>query len=231
MARSLPMWTHARLVRVMKLRFGETRRGGVDTTGAAEAMGVSRRTVQRWLHASSGRSVARLPRLRREALIAALRPSEQRLRHEADQARYAAKAIVGLTGRPDDALPGWREKRWLEPHLVVILDVPVTATSRVRQVASVRDDSDRIKAMRKRGRVVASVVVPTNFHATLVIHAVLQRIDPWRYQAQPRQAKQGWTATWTADAPSVPLAEVWGRIEADLPALDVPTSDGSTPST
>lgn len=230
MGRTLPMWTHARLVRVMRLRFGETRRGGVDTTAAAEAMGVSRRTVQRWLHASSGRSVARLPAARKDALIAELRPSEQRLQHEADQARYATKAIRGLASRPDDALPGWREKRWLEPHLVVILDVPVTASSRVRQVASVRDDPDRIKAMRKRGRVVASVEVPTNFHATLVIHAVLQRIDPWRYRAQPRQAKQGWTATWTADAPSVPLADIWGRIEADLPALDVPSSAGSTPS-
>lgn len=221
MARSdqrVPLWTRARLERVMRLRFGEAPRSGVDTVAVAEAMGVSRRTVQRWLHARSGRALSHLPASRKQQLIDLLRPSQQRLQHEDDQQRYAAQVVLGLAERPDEVLPGWQQKRWLDPHLVVILEVQVTAHSRVRQVTSLRDENDRLKALGKRGRIVASVQVPTHFHGTLLINRVLHLVGPWRYQAQPKQVKRGWTATWTTDAPSVPLTDLWRQVSADVPA-------------
>lgn len=221
----VPLWTRARLERVMRLRFGEAPRGGVDTVAVAAAMGVSRRTVQRWLHARSGRALTHLPAGRRQQLIELLRPSAQRLQHEDDQQRYAAGVVAGLVAYPDEVQPGWLQKRWLEPHLVVILEVQVTAHSRIRQVTTLRNEPERLAALRRRGRVVAVVPVPTNFHATLLIHRVLRLVGPWRYQAQPKQVKRGWTATWTTDAPHVTLGEVWNQVRADVPG-----EGDSTPS-
>lgn len=214
----VPLWTRARLERVMRLRFGEAPRGGVDTVAVAAAMGVSRRTVQRWLHARSGRALSHLPQVRKQQLIELLRPSTQRLQHEDDQQRYAAGVVAGLAAYPGEVQPGWLQKRWLEPHLVVILEVQVTAHTRIRQVTSLRDETDRIRALGRRGRIVATVQVPTHFHGVLLIHRVLQLVGPWRYQAQPKQVKRGWTATWTTDAPRVPLAELWRQVSADVPA-------------
>ena len=60
-SRAGPRWTRARLERVMRLRFGTNRRGHADTAAAAAALGVSQRTVQRWLQGAHGRSRAHLP--------------------------------------------------------------------------------------------------------------------------------------------------------------------------
>ena len=64
-----PVWTRSRLERVMCLRFGFGHdQVSPDTAAAAAAMGVTRRTVQRWLHAEHGRSVAHIPVKRLEQL-------------------------------------------------------------------------------------------------------------------------------------------------------------------
>lgn len=196
-----PTWTRARLERVMCLRFGFADDGrSPDTAAAAMAMGVSRRTVQRWLHADNGRALAHIPARRREQLLELLRPNPETIAREEQQARYAGKAIAGLgLPRKMGVKPAWEKQRWLDQHRVVVLEVPVRHL-KIRQLAIVRDDPSRVSGIHRRGKVVDEAIVRTRFHATLLVHEVLTDVTPWRFQAGADQVTQGFTWAWTVDA-------------------------------
>ena len=205
-----PVWTRARLERVMCLRFGFAQDEGADTLAAADAMGVSRRTIQRWLHARHGRSLAHIPPKRLDQLIELLLPSEETRLKEAQQARYATKAIGGLhLPRKMGIKPAWEQQRWLEQHIVAVLEVKVHQL-RIRQLAIARAETSKVNDLKRRGRIVDNAIVPTRFHATVLAHKVLTELAPWRFQASPDQVIQGFTQAWLADAPDTTLG-LWAR--------------------
>lgn len=207
MTPTAPTWTRARLERVMCLRFGFAQDGTApDTAEAADVLGVSRRTVQRWLHASHGRSLAHIPPRRVTQLVELCLPSAETRAREAQQARYAQQAIDGLhLPRKMGVKPAWEKQRWLTPHLVVVLEVPVRRL-RIRQLSIARAEDERIAELNRRGRIIDQAAVPTRFHATLLAHRVLSEVAPWRFQALPHQARQGFTQTWLNDAPATHLS-------------------------
>lgn len=204
-ARTAPLWTRARLTRVMSLRFGINQHGGVDTAAAAAAMGVSRRTVQRWLHARHGRSIAHIPAKRLAQLLGLLLPSAETRQREDTTARYAHQAIARISDPgPAGVNPSWTRQKWLEPHRVVVLEVRIHQL-RIRQLAVGRDTDTKRRELAKRGRIVDEVVVPTRFHATALTHQVLTDLAPWRFQAGEDQVVAGFTQAWLADAPRTNL--------------------------
>lgn len=214
-AGSGPTWTRARLDRVLRLRFGASR-GRVDTQAVADQMGVSRRTVQRWLHARTGRSVAHIPGRRLDQLIGLLLPDPDTLAREAQRAVYATTAIDQI--RRDPVLgvkPAWVKQRWLEDHVVAVIDVRVH-DQRLRQLVTARAETAKIQEIRRRGTILDQASVATRFHAMLLVHQVLTDLAPWRYQASPSQVVQGFTQTWLADAPFTDLARTLGHIEDQL---------------
>jgi hypothetical protein len=75
----------------------------------------------------------------------------------------------------------------------------------VRQVAVSRVGDRTVHEMRRRGQVVDFTVVDTRFHATVLTHALLRRLDPWRIQLPAGLVKQGHTQAWTTDAPTIDL--------------------------
>lgn len=215
MTRTGPVWTRARLARVLGLRFGVARGGHPDTAAVAAAMGVSRRTVQRWLHASSGRALAHIPDTRLQQFLALLRPTEETIRKEEQQARYAAKAISGLhLPRKMGIKPAWERQRWLEPHTVSVLEITLAERVKIRQLTTSRTSALDTVELRRRGQLVSQAEVPTRFHATLLTHAVLERVGPWRFHAGTDQLQQGFTQAWIADAPQVDLAQMQQDIQA-----------------
>ena len=194
-----PAWTRARLARVMSLKFGSAEDGGPDTARAAEAMGVSRRTVQRWLHAGHGRSLAHIPVRRREQLITLLLPDAGTLAKEEQQGRYARKAIEGLSlPRKMGTMPAWERQRWLEPHLIAVVEISV-GPLKIRQLAIARNEPQRTAGIFKRGKVVDQTVVPTRFHATVLAQEALTDVRPWRFQAGVDQVQQGFTQAWMVE--------------------------------
>ncbi|GAA1435891.1 hypothetical protein GCM10009616_34170 [Microlunatus lacustris] len=210
-ARKGPLWTRARLQRVLRLRFGVSARGRVDVEAVAQAMGVTTRTVQRWLAGSSGRSVAHIPPRRLQQLIALLLPSEETLRDEARAAEYARNAISQLgLGRNRGILPSWEKRRWLENHLVAVIAIKDAG---IRQLAVTRTSAKASEQLGKRGRVVDFVVVPTRFHATVLTHAVLTELGPWRFRALPGTVKQAPTLSWLDDAPATNLSATMTRAQ------------------
>lgn len=209
-SRTGPVWTRARLARVMRLRFGTDRRGHPDTAAAAAAMGVRRRTVQRWLHAPHGRSPARIPAARLEQLLALLGPSEDTRRREGHAAVYAAEAISKLS-RPDGrgVHPAWEQQRWLEPHLVVV--IATGHDPQIRQIAVNRVSSKK-NQIPSRGTVIDQVIVPTRFHATVLVHHVLTELAPWRLHADAGEVSSGFTQAWLADAPATHLSHAAAQL-------------------
>lgn len=209
-----PTWTRTRLFRVLQLRFGSNSSGGVDTAAAATALGVSPRTVRRWLAGRSGRQLAHIPARRLEQLITLLQPAAERLRDEEQSVSYAREAITQLRlPRNIGVLPSWRSRRWDEQHLVAVLGLRKAG---IRQLTVTRTGTRASDDLRRRGDVLDFVVVPTRFHATVLIHEVLHQVGPWRFQANPRSVRQGPTYAWLDDAPAVNLAAVYTTLQ--LPA-------------
>lgn len=206
-----PLWTRARLARVMGLRFGTNSLGHVDAEAAAATLGVSPRTVRRWLAGRSGRQLAHIPPRRLRQLIEVLQPAAERRRDEQREADYAREAIDRLRlPRKRGVLPSWRQKRWTEQHMVAVLGIRKAG---ICQLAVMRSDGDTGDALRRRGVVLDFYVVPSRFHATVLVHQVLTDLAPWRFQARPRSVPQGMTLAWLDDAPAVDLAATYTRLE------------------
>lgn len=204
-----PRWTVKQLAGVLALSYGSGPRGGPDTAAAAVALGVSRRTVQRWLHGSN-RQLARIPGDRVRAIT---QPAAMVLRQEKQAAVFARDAIIRIAlpkGRGVDAV--WREQRWLEQHLVAVLEVPVAPGVRVRQATISRGHTRSMQALRRRGEIGDFTVVPTRFHATVLVHEVLLRVQPWRVLPLAGTVTAGRTQTWLATAPGVDLDQLGTRL-------------------
>ena len=203
-----PRWTTARLETALTERYGQSRRGGVDTRAVAEAMEVSRRTVQRWLSGERRRRPV-LPEVRLAQVKQQLAPDELHTRRRKQNRDYAAAAVRRLARDPDDSLESWKRQGWLSEHLVAIVAVH---DSRVRRVVTGRLDAQEFDDRTRRdGRVLTSVVVPTRFHATLLAEAVLEVVEPWQVRAH-----DGRTISWFDDAPPVILSRIAAQIEREV---------------
>ena len=208
--RPVPTWTWARLALALGLRFGVTSHGRPDTAAVAQGLGVSRRTVQRWLHGGDGASIAPLPEQRQSEVIAALAPPPAQLRAEQVATRYATRAIDAIAlGRGRGILPAWTEQGWLEDHLVAVLEIP---DSGIRQLVVGQSHLTKLDEIRRRGSVVDVAVVPTRFHATILVNTVLDQLHNFRLHAGPGQVKAGFTQAWLADAPATHLSRLADEI-------------------
>lgn len=211
--RRRPLWTRARLARVMSRQFGTNSRGHPDAVAAAAALGVSPRTVQRWLAGRSGRQLAHIPPRRLNQLIEELQPSAERRRDEQREVAYAKEAIRQLQlPRKIGVLPSWQKRQWTAPHVVAVLAIRKAG---IRQLAVMRSTATTSDALRRRGTVLDFVIVPTRFHATVLVDRVLDDLGPWRFQAKPGTVRQGETLAWLDDAPPVDLAATF--TDLDLP--------------
>lgn len=196
-----PAWTRDQLAVALLMLFGPARRGGPDTAAAAAELGVSRRTVQRWLRAPSG-ARAPMSSTHAEAVRGLAGVDEQVRRDEQRTAGYARDALARIAlpkGR--GVLPAWREQQWLDQHVVTITELD----HGIRQVALTRVTS---RSRNRDGHVVAFRVVPTRFHAQLLVHEVLTAVSPCRVRGRALAPKQGSTRTWLPGAPNVDLDEL-----------------------
>lgn len=180
--------------------------GVLNVDAVAQGMGVSKRTVQRWLQASSGRAVARIPQRRLEQLITLMLPEADTLRGEEKAAAYARRAIEQLSlPRGMGVLASWSKQRWIEPHMVAVLAV---RSAGIRQLSVTRVSGAAGGQMARRGDIVDFVVVPSRFHATVLVHETLSTVGPWRFAPNPSDVVQGRTQSWLDDAPAVDLGSI-----------------------
>ena len=195
-----PRWTRKRLITMLLECYGPTPRGAVDVATVAHYAGVSSSTVRRWLSKPrSGSQRLVIPKHRLTQLQRG--PAEVERRNE-QQYQHALAAIASI----DDErliLPAWREQGWLDQHTVAIIAVQHRPWL---QVAVSNGNRRALGELQRRGATVDNVVVPTRFHAQVLVHAVMVRQQAWRVHPAAHLLTAGRTQAWMADAPTVDLA-------------------------
>lgn len=170
---------------------------------SADALGVSPRTVRRWLHDRPDRSG--VPARRLEQLMTVLAPTAATRRREEldlEQAEQGLSRIRMGARRGDHAQ--WANTGWLQPHTVAVLDLPDIG---LRRVAVTRDSAATTARMRRGAVLLDQVTVSNRFAATVVRHQVLEQVFPWRVEAGPAVLAKGHTQVWLTSAP-LPSLEV-----------------------
>lgn len=202
MAPAAPRWTRKRLEAMLGTCYGRTSTGHVDTAAVANAAGVSVRTVQRWM-AGSNRQNAAIPHTR---LLQLCRPPTHTQERSQQAADYASEAIMKISlpkGR--GVLPAWREQGWLESHVVGILALRGLP---LRQVVISNGTARSTADLRRRGELLDVTTVPTRFHATVLVHEVLSRVEPWCVLPSREILAVGRTQVWAEDGPVVDLSQL-----------------------
>lgn len=206
-----PLWTRAQLEHRLVAAAGRSRgvlhdeRRGPNTAVAGKYLGISERTVRRWMVGDPDEVVG-MRTHSREAVYRRLRPSERKIQQEHLDRVYALEALaeLRLPKRRQRIPEAWREQGWLETHMVAVLDKPYL---HARQITALRIDHRNLQRMNNRGKVLSFTEVPTWFHAAVLLAAALEEVDVWRVRV-PRsflKYQQGENYCWTADAPEVDL--------------------------
>jgi hypothetical protein len=199
MTPTTPRWTIQRLRWALTITYGTTRAGRIRTEDLAMAIGVSPRTVDRWLAAP----VLTLDDRRLRQVAAATMPRDDVLRAEAQALTYARDAVAGLgRGRGAGILPAWRKQNWLEPHMVAVLDLDQLG---LRQVGIARVSGRQVADLRRRGEVIDFSTVPTRLHATVLAQTVLDTVQAWRIRPRAGLVSVAPTRVFAADAPATDL--------------------------
>lgn len=209
-------WTRRRLVDTLCACYGTTPAGKLDVDAVAAAFRVTPATVRRWIRGSSGRVAARMPAKRLAQLQSPPAEVVEKGRAVADNAR---KVVAGL-----DLPHGHervRQKQWLEPHLVAIIELPFASGRTVlRQLVLTRGTPRQVERIEKRGEIVDFTIVPSRYHAVVLIDEALQRVQNWRVMPSEELVVDSRTQTFTSDAPALALAPL---AQETFPDADAPT--------
>ncbi len=190
-------WTRAELAHAASLGYGSTRTGRPNATAIGAAVGVSARTIQRWMTTS----VPTTPNAAR--LRAALLPGLATLTRQRDEVTFAAAATHTLATRK--RVPSvWRAQGWDQPHLLRVLTHPDLGISRP-SIALI----DRAKPLPSVGRwsIQTSLEVPHYFAALQLRGALLHQMGPWRVRVLPN-ITEGHTLCWLTQSPPPDLVEL-----------------------
>ena len=199
-----PTWTRARLERVLFVRYGPAPRGGLNMKAAAEDLGVSARTIYRWLDTPDGRFRANIPTPRLEALIDGMLPSAATLDDEVFQLQNYRTGVADWNARPRRTKPEWKAQGWLAKHQVSLIKIPGLP---LHQVVATAVASRSYEVLHRRGQLVDSVIVPTRMHAHVMAYQLLRDYHEWRIHAPVDAVKRGRTWCWFADAPKTKLED------------------------
>jgi hypothetical protein len=123
-----------------------------------------------------------------------------------NQQRYE-HALTSLASIDDEQsiLSAWRERRWLDQHTVAIIAVRGRPWL---QVAITNGSKRAVAELVRRGAMVTTRRVPTQFHAQVLAHAVMIRQRAWRVHPALERLPVGRTQVWMGDAPAVDLNDL-----------------------
>ncbi|HEY5856334.1 MAG TPA: hypothetical protein VIW24_20420 [Aldersonia sp.] len=195
-----PRWTRKRLVDTLAACYGRTPRGAVRVDAVAEDFEVTPRTVQRWMHGQN-RQNAHIPERRLAQLMFGDAQSEVR---RLQQAAYAREAIAQIAlPKQRGILPAWRDRGWLDPHVVAVIAVHARPW---RQVVVSNGTARSLEELRRRGDILDITTLPTRFHAVVLANEVMALVQPWRIHPSTTRLTQGRYQVFAHDAPPVDLS-------------------------
>lgn len=189
------------------------KKGRIDVVRAADALGVSRSTIYRWLRDAEGREFndVGMKIVRRRAILRGhgqylWPPLDETSRWRNDTRRIdAAEALELIRDRPERIPSGWRTNGTLEGHEVYLVDYPHAT---VYGVAAGRTDDTARKVRARQGEILQSVVVPNKYAARLLKAHVLERAGEHVCIPPRTHVDVGRTETWHHRAGTIDLKQV-----------------------
>lgn len=205
-----PRWTRTRLHAMLLDCYGPTPRGAVDVAAVARYAGVSPSTVRRWL--SKPPAGTRRPVIPKGRLVQLQRGPQEVERRNEQQYQHALNATASIL---DDRsiLPEWRKQGWLDQHTVAIIAVHGRPW---HQVAVTNGTRRALEQLHRRGATVDNLIVPTRFHAQLLMHTVMVRQQAWRVYPVAHRLSVGRTQAWMDAAPAVDLAALAAAMQVRI---------------
>lgn len=209
------IWSERRLSLVLAAALDSYNKlGNVDSIAAGRRLGVSQRTVQRWINEG-------IPERRLADVIAVVRPPQGAFTQEAKDLKNDRNAIAMITSAPENAKSLWGSLGWLDPHdlaIVQLRDAPVRlvrlarkenasdAIKRIRQGRPLTPAAkDGLSRLRAGGDIVEILTFRTRFHASAARGELLEDVYPWRIQLPTQKLARGAGKAWLDEAPVKPL--------------------------
>ncbi len=190
------IWSGERLALVLGLYHQGARTAvpRVDAKRVGASIGVTPGTVRRWVR-------EQLPAKRVRDLEALVLPSESALEQERRELIYAREAVEEINEPGRRINSAWKEERWLEPHVLGIVEIPHlrVCVPRISRSGGEKKVNDRARA--GHGVVVQDYLFGNRFSAQVAKGEVLEALAPWRLVLPHGLLPRGRTEAWIADAP------------------------------
>lgn len=194
--------SQAQLRRALASCFSPSVRGPIVVEFVAEELGVTPRTVRRWVR-DGGRTRAPIGR---KALRQLQFGDALDARREAQKIDVAHRSLeqVRKARRRRDIPESWRSQQWLAEHRVVVVEHRPQA---LRQVVFTHNHSVRARDYEIKGEIIASIVVPTRFDAVITCGAITDAMQQWRLTPAIEYMPLSRTRCWSTLAPAVELGD------------------------
>lgn len=193
-------WTLPELRKAFALAYGTTRSGAPQVQPVADRLGVTPRSVQRWLAGTSAPRPDRLEQLRQAIL-----PDPLVLGQQEDLRLWAENAARAMGARRPRLDPQWIAQGWHTPHRLLVLADPAMGIRRPAIEIVARSTSNR--SYGSSWLVTDELPLPHRPAALLVRHALLDSVAAWRVRVH-RSFTDGHTLCWLNDAPTPPLKDL-----------------------
>lgn len=190
-------WTLSELRTAAYLSHGGTP-ARPDVTALARHVGVTPRTVQRWLAGDTRPTPGNAAKLR-----AALLPDAEVLARQRDERRFAETATVAMAApRGRRIADAWLKQGWHTPHLLQHLRHPHLHAERLTVTLA---HPAKPTPTPRGWTVVASITYPNRPLALLGKHQILDHVAAYRIVLRPALAAKGRTDCWLDTAPTTDI--------------------------
>lgn len=187
-------WTPAELRRAIWLGYGGHSPDRPATGRLAAEVGVSARSLQRWLRGDSLPSAEHAAQLR-----AALAPPRDVLTRQDQDRQHARAAVVQLEHDPSGtAAATLRKMKWDQPHTVWIIQ---NDDLQIRRVTVTRSRPARPIEIPPGWYLVDRHAYSSRPLAVLARTKILEAVGPWRILVRPEVVGKGRHEAWLASAP------------------------------
>lgn len=171
----------------------------VNANTVGRSIGVTPGTVRRWVR-------ERFPARRMHDLEELVLPSASALEQEQRELAYARNAVEEINEPGRMKNPAWEEQRWLEPHVLGIVQFERLriCVPRISRADGEKKTNDRARA--GSGVVVQDYLFGNRFSAQVAKGELLEALAPWRLVLPQGLIPRGRTEAWISDAPMPKLS-------------------------
>lgn len=173
----------------------------IPTGDIAHRLGVTQRTVQRWLTTESAPSASHAAALR--ALISPPPEILTRQRQERGHLEPQLLAIQSPRGRAMSAQV--RAMGWHKPHRLMLAE---SDDLQLRRLMVTIESPVKPPAVPRGWTVRASITFDNQPLAALAKFDILDRVSPWRVTVRPELLAKGRHEAWLASAPDIDITAV-----------------------